>query len=108
MSDHEQIWLEPEPGSPDFGRTWCQDDVYTGEPDYEGDLPTRYVRADLCCGSKKPEHGASQSADWYDAPEPGVILRWTAGQDGKLVGIPMTEEDIVARLNELEARASNA
>lgn len=44
--DHATIWLEPRPGSPD-GRQWCQDDVWTGNPDYsEGGSPTKYVRAD--------------------------------------------------------------
>jgi hypothetical protein len=40
MSDHERIWLEPEPGAdPDYGRQWCQHNVW-------GDEATEYVRAD--------------------------------------------------------------
>jgi hypothetical protein len=46
--DHERIWLEPAPGDPTTGRQWCQDDVWTAmAADYDGALPTEYVRADL-------------------------------------------------------------
>lgn len=47
--DHEVIWLEPEPpkDNDEIGRTWCQDDVYDPD-DYDGNKPTRYIRADLC------------------------------------------------------------
>lgn len=47
-SDHKEIWLEPEPPMDDdeVGRTWCQDNVY--DPyDYDGNKPTRYIRADI-------------------------------------------------------------
>jgi hypothetical protein len=46
--DPERIWLEPGDGAPDTGRLWCRDDVWTGDGAYEGELPTEYVRADLC------------------------------------------------------------
>lgn len=47
-NDHKEIWLEPEPPLDDdeIGRTWCQDNVY--DPyDYDGNKPTRYIRADI-------------------------------------------------------------
>lgn len=35
MSDHERIWLEPEPESdPDYGRMWAQNDVWGGGVEY--------------------------------------------------------------------------
>ena len=47
MTDHPVIYLEPGPG--DYtGRQWCQDDVWTGDPDFrEYGPPTLYIRADL-------------------------------------------------------------
>ena len=48
MTDHEYIWLEPEPPMDDdeVGRTWCQDNVY--DPyDYDGNEPTLYIRNDI-------------------------------------------------------------
>ena len=46
MSDHERIWLEPRGDYAD-DRSWCQHDVWTTEPEYEGQPPTEYVRADI-------------------------------------------------------------
>jgi hypothetical protein len=46
--DPDRIWLEPRSTSGIHDeRTWCQHDVWTGEPDYAGRAPTEYVRADI-------------------------------------------------------------
>ena len=48
MSDHEIIYLEPECCADPHGdgRTWCQDDVYSGQCDDDKE-PTKYIRFDL-------------------------------------------------------------
>lgn len=41
MTDHERIWLEPDPGAdPDYGRQWCQHNVW-------GDDATEYVHVEI-------------------------------------------------------------
>ena len=46
--DHPRIWLEPTPPAGVFeGRTWCQVDVWSDNAEYDCELPTEYVRADL-------------------------------------------------------------
>ena len=46
--DHERIWLEPPAGGEYTGRMWCQEDVWTNDPEYRDDgPPTEYVRADI-------------------------------------------------------------
>jgi hypothetical protein len=47
-TDYPVIYLEPGRGAPDTGRLWCQDDVWSDDPNYAEDgKPTKYVRADL-------------------------------------------------------------
>jgi hypothetical protein len=51
--DFARIWLEPAlPGDINGERLWCKDDVWTGDPDYDGALPTEYVRADLAVDAR--------------------------------------------------------
>ena len=46
--DHKRIWLEPRAPNGDLtDRSWCKDDVWSTDPDYDGDQPTEYIRADL-------------------------------------------------------------
>lgn len=48
MSDYECIYLEPKTGPFDeqYGRQWCQDDVWDGF-DYGGIDATKYIRNDI-------------------------------------------------------------
>jgi hypothetical protein len=43
--DHAYIWLEPAFDGED--RTWCQDNVWNDDPDFQETHPTKYIRADL-------------------------------------------------------------
>jgi hypothetical protein len=54
-ADPRVIYLEPGAGGPE-GRLWCQDDVWTRDPNYHGQQASRYVltAAMLCvrCGTE--------------------------------------------------------
>lgn len=73
-TDPEVIYLEPAPGSPDTGRMWCEDDVWTGEVDYEGTQPVKYLRADIAA-----------SKHIYGDRDVRVTEGWAVVSDGRLL-----------------------
>jgi hypothetical protein len=48
MTDHNEIWLEPQCAELSYeGRKWCQDNVWGDKCEDCDEVPTRYVRADI-------------------------------------------------------------